>query len=146
MKQTRKTITLSDGSKLTVRKLSAMDFLKAGVKNMPNMIGDHKEESGVTPKELEAKFEQAQAEFTALMIRAIAGCGLVLIGADGKKTSIVNKPLHELRDDEIVIEQLGDEDIRLIAETVAAFNMEVTQKASPFPVEAVKPSEPAQPS
>ncbi len=142
MKTARKTITLSDGSKLTVRKLSAMDYIKAGVKTLPNLVGD-----GTEPKqggEISQKEEQARLEFYEITMRAIAACGLRIIGQDGNKTALVYKPLDEVKDGEITMEELPEEDITKIAEAVASFSGEVGQKAIPFPVEAGQSGQPAQ--
>jgi len=126
--QTRKQIELPSGAVCRVRKFSMFDLRSLG--DMPTSL-----------VAVDAKGEQttAQIDFGTKLARlALANCCSPILTKEGGKVVIVDKPFHEIGDDEISVDEVETNDALAIVNAVcelSGFGQGAAVAASPFPDE-----------
>lgn len=131
MQPTRKKIELPSGGICVVRRLSPIDCV--GLSGIPAAFAEPREGAKVSQPTKE------QLEFGEKVTRIIISrCCSAITRTDLSKVTVCDKPLDELKHNEISIEELDQADAEaIVAEVTALSNMgkEAAAKAKPFPAE-----------
>lgn len=140
----RKAITLPSGSKCVVRRMSAAD-LAINTGDIPVVTSDEPREGQKSMNPIPEREGEAKAEMKRnvnYMRIAVLNCCSPITTKDGKRLRIVDKPLDMLRDDEIVVDELPDNDALAIYKEVASLSgmgKEDAAVAATFPEEQKAP-------
>lgn len=125
MSKTRKQLELPSGAVCRVRRFSMFDLRSLG--DMPTAFTVVDEKGETT---------SAESDFGTRLARlALIHCVSPLLGKDGSKVSIVDKPFHELGDDELSVEEVDTADALAIVNAVcelSGFGKEAAVAAQPF--------------